>query len=100
MLKLIPLILSITTCLHAFSMNDARMMRQPDINNNLIVFVYAGDIWTVSADGGNAKRLTSHPGIELFPKISPDCLLGRVLRQPTSMGNARPRRHGPAAHLL
>ena len=24
------------------------------------------------SSGGNAKRLTSHPGIELFPKISPD----------------------------
>ncbi len=53
-------------------MNDARLMRQPDINGNLITFVYAGDIWTVDADGENAKRLTSHPGIELFPKISPD----------------------------
>ena len=54
------------------AMNDARMMRFPDINNNLIAFVYAGDIWTVNSNGGDAKRLTSHPGIELFPKISPD----------------------------
>ncbi|MDP2238052.1 MAG: PDZ domain-containing protein [Bacteroidales bacterium] len=54
------------------AMDDARLMRYPDINNNLITFVYAGDIWTVNADGGNAKRLTSHEGIELFPKISPD----------------------------
>ncbi len=72
MLKLIFLILSISFSLHIFTMNDARMMRQPDINGNLITFVYAGDIWTVDAAGGNAKRLTSHPGIELFPKISPD----------------------------
>src|SRR5690554_5410947 len=34
-------------------MSDARMMRQPDINGNLIAFVYAGDIWTVSSNGGN-----------------------------------------------
>lgn len=52
--------------------NDTRMMRYPDINGNLIAFVYAGDIWTVDARGGVAKRLTSHPGIEIFPKISPD----------------------------
>ena len=54
------------------AMDDARMLRYPDINGNLIAFVYAGDIWTVQASGGTAKRLTSHAGIELFPKISPD----------------------------
>lgn len=52
--------------------NDSRLLRFPDINKNLIAFVYAGDIWTVSSDGGDAKRLTSHLGMELFPKISPD----------------------------
>jgi tricorn protease len=56
--------------LHAYE--DARMMRFPDINGDQLVFVYAGDIWTVSASGGNARQLTSHRGIELFPKISPD----------------------------
>lgn len=56
----------------AFALEDARMLRFPDINNNLIAFVYAGDIWTVEATGGNARRLTSHEGLELFPKISPD----------------------------
>ncbi len=52
--------------------NDARLMRYPDINKNLIAFVYAGDIWSVNSDGGEARRLTSHSGMELFPKISPD----------------------------
>ena len=52
--------------------DDARLMRFPDINKNLIVFVYAGDIWSVDANGGEARHLTSHPGLELFPKISPD----------------------------
>ena len=52
--------------------DNARLLRFPDINNNLIAFVYAGDIWTVNSDGGEAKRLTSHKGLELFPKISPD----------------------------
>jgi tricorn protease len=56
----------------AFAVQDVRLMRYPDINNNLIAFVYAGDIWTVDANGGDAKRLTSHKGLELFPKISPD----------------------------
>jgi tricorn protease len=52
--------------------DDARLMRYPDINKNLIAFVYAGDIWTVDSKGGEARRLTSHSGLELFPKISPD----------------------------
>lgn len=56
----------------ALALEDARMLRFPDINNDLIAFVYAGDIWTVEANGGNARRLTSHEGMELFPKISPD----------------------------
>lgn len=51
---------------------DVRLLRFPDINKDLVAFVYAGDIWTVSANGGDAKRLTSHEGFELFPKISPD----------------------------
>lgn len=51
---------------------DARLLRYPDINKNLIAFVYAGDIWSVDANGGDARRLTSHSGLELFPKISPD----------------------------
>src|SRR4051794_37410161 len=49
-----------------------RLLRFPDIHGDMIAFVYAGDIWTVPASGGTARRLTSHPGLELFPKISPD----------------------------
>ncbi len=56
----------------SFAVDDARLLRFPDINKDLIVFVYAGDIWSVSASGGVAKKITSHIGLELFPKISPD----------------------------
>lgn len=56
----------------AFGINDSRLLRFPDINKHLIVFVYAGDIWSVSSLGGVAQKLTSHEGLELFPKISPD----------------------------
>ena len=37
-----------------------------------VVFVYGGDLWTVKTQGGIATRLTAHPGLELFPKFSPD----------------------------
>ncbi|HKL37587.1 MAG TPA: hypothetical protein VJ876_01745, partial [Bacteroidales bacterium] len=43
---------------------DMRLLRFPDINDQLIAFVYAGDIWRVDADGGDARRLTSHEGLE------------------------------------
>ncbi len=48
------------------------LMRFPDIHDNLIVFTYSEDIWTVSAQGGIAIRLTIHDGVETFPKFSPD----------------------------
>ena len=54
------------------AVTDARLLRFPNINNDLVVFVYAGDIWSVPAAGGDARRLTSHSGLELFPRISPD----------------------------
>ena len=52
---------------------DARLLRYPSIMGDKVAFVYAGDIWTVSASGGRARRITSFPeGLEVFPKISPD----------------------------
>ncbi|HPJ63431.1 PDZ domain-containing protein [Lentimicrobium sp.] len=70
--KLLLMVLAISLSAGVKAMDDARLLRFPDINKNLVAFVYAGDIWTVSANGGEAKRLTSHEGLELFPKISPD----------------------------
>jgi tricorn protease len=51
---------------------EGRLMRFPDIHKDKIAFVYAGDLWLVSSQGGVARKLTSHPGAELFPKFSPD----------------------------
>jgi tricorn protease len=70
--KLSVLLLTLSLSYKAVSMDDVRLLRFPDINKNLVAFVYAGDIWTVNSTGGEARRLTSHQGLELFPKISPD----------------------------
>lgn len=51
---------------------ETRLLRYPDIYKDSIAFVYAGDIWLAGAKGGTARRLTSDPGEELFPKFSPD----------------------------
>src|SRR5271169_325026 len=53
-------------------MPEGRLMRFPDIYKDQIVFSYAGDLWLVSSTGGTARRVTTHPGLELFPKFSPD----------------------------
>lgn len=56
----------------ASAQEECRLLRQPDIQGDRIVFVYGGDLWTVGREGGVAARLTSHNGIERFPKMSPD----------------------------
>src|SRR2546430_5125033 len=56
----------------ATALEECRLMRQPDIQGDRIVFVYAGDLWTVARTGGTAQRLTTYEGQELFPKLSPD----------------------------
>jgi tricorn protease len=55
-----------------FAQEPARLLRFPTIHENQIVFTYAGDLYTVSAEGGVARKLTSHPGYEMFARFSPD----------------------------
>jgi tricorn protease len=56
----------------AADMPEGRLMRFPDICQGKIVFSYAGDLWVVDSSGGVARRITTDPGLELFPKFSPD----------------------------
>src|ERR1035441_2479463 len=53
-------------------MPEGRLMRFADIYKDKIVFSAAGDLWLVSSAGGEARRITTDPGLELFPKFSPD----------------------------
>ncbi|MFW5699635.1 MAG: S41 family peptidase [Bacteroidota bacterium] len=62
-------------CMLSFDVHaqvDARMFRFPDVSENHITFVYAGDIWVAPIAGGEARKLSSPPGEEAFPKFSPD----------------------------
>lgn len=61
-------------CLFGFTLvaQGTRLLRDPAVSDHSIVFVYAGDLWIVSRDGGEARRLTSSPGIETDPRFSPD----------------------------
>ena len=51
---------------------QTKLLRFPDIHDTRIVFTYGGDLWSVPSSGGTAVRLTSHSGLELFGKFSPD----------------------------
>lgn len=56
----------------AFATDETRLLRFPAIYDNQIAFTYAGDLYSVPATGGIARKLTSHDGVELFPRFSPD----------------------------
>lgn len=46
--------------------------RYPTIHKNNVVFVSEDDLWSVSASGGTARRLTSNLGEVSNPVLSPD----------------------------
>src|SRR5512138_2825897 len=46
--------------------------RCPTIHQDTVVFVCEDDLWTVPAQGGIARRLTSNLGEVSYPFLSPD----------------------------
>jgi tricorn protease len=46
--------------------------RHPTIHGDTIVFVSEDDLWAVERSGGAARRLTANPGMQTFPRLSPD----------------------------
>lgn len=51
---------------------SARLMRNADVSTEQIAFIYGGDIWIMSKDGGTAHQLTNSPGEESWPRFSPN----------------------------
>lgn len=51
---------------------EDRLLRFPDIHGSQVVFSYGGDLWPTTTEGGVARRITTIPGLELFPHFSPD----------------------------
>jgi tricorn protease len=72
----VTLVLAVIIACACFSLaeesQEGRLLRFPDIYKDKVAFVYGGDLWLASSSGGTARRITSHPGRELFPKFSPD----------------------------
>lgn len=56
----------------AFAADQPLLLQKPTVNKTHIVFSYAGDLWSVARDGGEAVRLTVGQGIETDPIFSPD----------------------------
>jgi tricorn protease len=54
------------------SAQGTRLLRRPTVSRELIAFEYGGDLWTVPRGGGQARRLTSTPEVEIDPHFSPD----------------------------
>jgi|HubBroStandDraft_6_1064221.scaffolds.fasta_scaffold31647_2 tricorn protease len=48
------------------------LLQKPTVNRTHVVFSYAGDLWMVNREGGDAWRLTNGVGIETDPIFSPD----------------------------
>ena len=51
---------------------STKLLRFPDVSGDQVAFCYGGDIWKAPVRGGTAVRLTAHPGMEVFPRFSPD----------------------------
>ncbi|HEX9422953.1 MAG TPA: S41 family peptidase [Pyrinomonadaceae bacterium] len=64
--------IALLLCAANSAYSQTKLLRFPDISGDRVVFTYGGDLWTAPASGGSAIRLTSHPGIEVFGKFSPD----------------------------
>ena len=69
---LILAILLTTTGLGLAQSDKPLLMRTPALSKTQIVFSYAGDLWIVPREGGEATRLTNGPGNETNPVFSPD----------------------------
>lgn len=67
----ITFVLFLLVSTYSFS-QGTRLLRQPDIHKDRIVFTYGSDIWTYSFDNKETKRITSTSAQEANPMISPD----------------------------
>jgi tricorn protease len=74
MKKLTPLfvVLAVLGCaLNSYAAGPL-LMQKPTLSKTHIAFSYAGDLWLVSRDGGEAHLLTSGSGTKTDPVFSPD----------------------------
>lgn len=57
---------------NALDTTDTRLVSEPAPGPGVIAFAYANDLWTARHDGSGVRHLTTHPGVESGPRVSPD----------------------------
>ena len=67
----VSFIASLFLCASAWSAAPL-LLRNPSLGQDRIAFLYAGDVWTVARQGGDARRLTSNGSVSAGPYFSPD----------------------------
>ncbi len=74
MKKIIAIVtlLLLLTAVAGFAQDKPLLLQRPALSKSQIAFSYAGDLWTVAREGGEATRLTTGVGIEFAPIFSPD----------------------------
>ncbi len=70
---LLALILSLIAINTAFAA-EVFLPRYPALSpdGQTVVFSFQGDLWSVSSQGGQARRLTAHEAYDAYPVFSPD----------------------------
>lgn len=66
------LVVSSAAVLNAQTATDTRLLREPTLSATQVAFTHGADVWVVSREGGEARRLTSTPAVERDPQFSPD----------------------------
>jgi tricorn protease len=76
MKKIIRIAINIFALILIFTLNtkaqETRLLRQPDIYGESVVFAYGGDLWLSQIGKKSSLRLTSTPSVESHPHFSPD----------------------------
>jgi tricorn protease len=67
----LALLLALPASLSSAEKHELYLFRNPSLSRTQIAFSYAGNIWVVSRDGGDAQRITTG-GHEFAPRFSPD----------------------------
>jgi tricorn protease len=74
MIRILSVLLTLGGAASLFAAQPSKplLLQRPALNRTHIVFSFAGDLWRVPREGGDAERLTTGVGIESGPLFSPD----------------------------
>ena len=68
----IAIILTLILGIICSAQDKPLLLQRPSLSSTQIAFTFAGDLWIVPREGGEATQLTTGVGIEFSPIFSPD----------------------------